>query len=168
MRAVLLGTTIAALVGVAACSGGDGSAGAGNVSAVPPGEITAATAPDLREDRFESMGGAMKAMNRELKAGSPDVALIQREAGNVVALAGQLPTWFPAGSGPESDDDTRAKSEIWTNPDGFREAHERFRAQAESFKRVADGGTVDEIRAAIEPLGKSCSNCHDTFRGPER
>ena len=114
------------------------------------------------------MGSSMKAINRELKAGAPDVPLIQREAAALAGQAAQMPSWFPAGSGPDANARTRAKAEIWSNPEGFRQAHQLYLRQSESFKRVADGGDVEQIRAAVQELGKSCGNCHDNFRGPER
>jgi cytochrome c556 len=183
MKPVLLTASVAALIAVAACSGGNssssanGSAGGngavpdaqtGNTVATPPGGITAANAYDIRHERYEEMGDSMKAISRELKGSAPDVGRIQREAATLATLASQIPTWFPDGSGPDASPKTRAKAEIWSNPEGFRQAHESYLRQTESFKRVADGGDIEQIRAAAQELGKSCSNCHDDFRGPER
>lgn len=170
MKNLVLVSLMATLVTVGACSGGgeESAAGSGNVSAVPPGAITATNAYDIRHPRYEKMGDAMKAISRELKGDAPDVAVIQREAATLVMFAEQVKDWFPLGSGPENHPKTRAKTEIWSDADGFRQAHELYLAQAQSFKRVADDGQVEQIRAAVGSLGKSCSNCHDRFRGPER
>lgn len=174
VKHVTLVTTMAALIAVGACSRAEEDSAAGNdqargnLAAVPAADITAANAYDIRHERFEAMGGSLKAINRELKGSAPDVGRIQREAANLAGLSAQLSTWFPNGSGPDANAKTRAKVDIWANPDGFRRAHEMYRAQAESFKRVADGGEVEQIRAAAQELGKSCGNCHDDFRGPER
>lgn len=179
MKPVLLVATISAIVAVAACNqvGGDDTAspnGAvpdsapGNMVAAPGGEITAARAYDVRSERYDEMGDAMKVISRELKGDAPDVALIQREAGTLAALADQIPSWFPVGSGPDVHAKSRAKAEVWSDPEGFRRAHARYLEQAQNFRRIADGGDVDRIRAAAQTLGKACSNCHDNFRGPER
>lgn len=172
MKNLVLVSLAALLVTAGACSGRDGEGAAdgdtGNLVAVPPGEITAANAYEIRHERYEEMGDSMKAITRELKGSAPDVARIQREAGTLATLASQVSTWFPLGSGPDTNAKTRAKTEIWSNPDGFRRAHEMYLAQAQSFKRVADGGDIEQIRAAAQELGKSCSSCHENFRGPER
>jgi cytochrome c556 len=114
------------------------------------------------------MGDSLKAINRELKGSAPDVPRIQREAATLAALGEQISGWFPAGSGPDVHAKSRAKSEVWSDPQGFEEAHKGYLQQAQSFKRVADGGDVEQIRAAAQVLGKSCGTCHDKYRAPER
>jgi cytochrome c556 len=177
MKHVLLTTIWTGLVALGACSRGESNnsanaavpdAATGNVVAAPAGQITAEQAYEIRHERYEEMGDSFKAINRELKGSSPDIGRIQREAGTLATLAGQMPTWFPAGSGPDVHARSRAKADVWSNPDAFRQAHDMYFRQAESFKRVADSGEIEQIRAAAQELGKSCSNCHDDFRAPER
>ncbi len=193
MKPLLIATTLAALVAVAACNSESGSspskgalpgpgpentavptntavpdAATGNMVANPSGPVTAEAAYEIRHERYEEMGDSLKAINRELKGGAPDVARIQREAATLASLAEQIPTWFPAGSGPDVHAKSRAKAEIWSDAQGFAEAHKGFAQQAQNFKRVADSGDVNQIRAAVQPFGKSCGDCHDKFRGPER
>lgn len=183
MKPVLLTAAIAALVTVAACNqaqdGGSNSSGESQNQAVPDpatgnaaGQATAAMSPqqayEVRHERFEEMGDSLKAINRELKGSAPDVPRIQREAATLASLAGQIPGWFPAGSGPDVNLKSRAKAEIWSDPEGFRRAHETYLQQAQNFNRTAQGGDINAIRQAAQELGKSCGNCHDDFRGPER
>jgi cytochrome c556 len=175
MKPALLTASILALIGVAACNARSGNETAaapesstGNAVATPAGPITAAQAYDIRHERYEDMGDSFKAINRELKGDAPDVARIQREAATLATLAEQIPSWFPAGSGPDVHAKSRAKAEIWSDPEGFRRAHGNYLQQIQAFRRVADSGDVAQIRAAAQPLGKSCGNCHDSYRGPER
>jgi cytochrome c556 len=184
MKPVLLTTTIAALIAVAACSRApenastsstNGTANAavpdsatGNMVTPPAGQLTAAQAYEVRHERYEEMGDSLKAINRELKGSAPDVARIQREAATLAALGEQIPGWFPAGSGPDVHAKSRAKAEVWSDPQGFAQSHQGYLQQAQSFKRVADGGDVEQIRAAAQVLGKSCGSCHDKYRAPER
>ena len=184
MKPVLLTTTILALVAVAACNRAPENAssastnGAGNTAVpdsatgnmvTPPAEqLTAAQAYEVRHERYEEMGDSMKAINRELKGSAPDVPRIQREANVLAGLATQMAGWFPTGSGPDVHAKSRAKSEIWSDPQGFAEAHRGYMQQAQSFKRVTDGGEVEQIRAAAQTLGKACGQCHDKYRAPER
>jgi len=183
MKSLLTTLTVAALVAVAACNGaeqGSGNATSSTNGSVPDqetgdmvaapaaGQLTAAQAYEIRHERYEEMGDSLKAINRELKGSAPDVARIQQEATTLAALAEQIPTWFPAGSGPDVHARSRAKQEIWSDPQGFAQAHQGYLQQAQSFKRVADGGDVNQIRAAAQVLGKSCGQCHEKYRGPER
>jgi cytochrome c556 len=173
MKPVLLTAAIAALVALAACNRAPDAAAVpdaatGNMVAAPDGPVSAAQAFDLRKERYGEMGDAMKAINRELKGGAPDVPRIQREAATLAALAEQMAGWFPAGSGPDVHARSRAKAEVWSDPQGFALAHEGYLRQTQSFRRVTDGGDVEQIRAAAQVLGKSCGTCHDKYRAPEQ
>jgi len=170
MKPVMLTASIVALVAVAACNQSEQAPGNGNGNAVASadGSVPPAQAYDLRHERYEEMGDSLKAINRELKGGSPDVARIQREAAALSGLAGQIPSWFPAGSGPDVHAKSRAKAEVWSDPEGFRRAHAGYMEQIARFNAIAQAGEVEAIRAAADDLGKSCRNCHERFRGPER
>lgn len=183
MKPVLLTLTAAALVAVAACNRADESANtavpapdnqavASQNGAAPEGQQVAMLSPqeayDVRHERYEEMGDSFKAINRELKGGAPDVPRIQREAAALATLATQIPGWFPTGSGPDVHARSRAKAEIWSDAEGFRRAHTAYLEQVQRFQQVAQGGDVNAIRPAAGELGKSCSNCHDKYRAPER
>lgn len=182
MKPILLSLAAAALATVAACNQGEQSASSNTQpqnSAVPDeatgnavGPVTAAMTPqqayDTRHERFEEMGDSLKAINRELKGSAPDVPRIQREAAMLAGLAGQIPTWFPAGSGPDVNLKSRAKAETWSDAEGFRRAHDAYLQQAQNFNRVAQSGDVAAMRTAAGALGESCSDCHKGYRSPER
>lgn len=171
MKPFLLSVSITAIIAVAACSGREES-GARDApaadAATTNGAVTVENAYDLRHERFEGMGDSLKAINRELKGSAPDVSRIRQETANLVASAEQLPSWFPAGSGPDVHPRSRAKAEVWSDAQGFARAHANFLEQARSFARLADAGDVEQLRAASQPLGKSCGNCHERYRGPEK
>ena len=181
MKPVLLTASIAALIAVAACNQSEPSAetnqpqnqavpdnATGNTVAPAPQMFSVEAAYEIRHERYEEMGDSFKAINRELKGGSPDVARIQRESATLAGLASQIPSWFPAGSGPDVHTKSRAKAEIWSDPQGFSQAHARYLEEIQRFNQIAQGGDVNAIRTAAQDLGKSCGNCHDRYRGPER
>ena len=178
MKPVMLTASIVALIAVAACNQSEqastdqnqvpDNATSNATAPVPQGSVSPAQAYDIRHERYEEMGDSLKAINRELKGGSPDVARIQREAAALSGLASQIPSWFPAGSGPDVHAKSRAKAEVWSDPQGFSQAHARYMEQIARFNAIAQAGDVNAIRTAADDLGKSCRNCHERFRGPER
>jgi cytochrome c556 len=183
MRALLALGCTAALFVVAACNGGadapvanDRKATAGNAATAEPtvnavgnaaGPVDVAAFMHDRHERYEDIGDAMKGINRELKGGSPSIARVQRHAAQIAHFAPQVPSLFPPGTGPETGRRTRAKAEIWSDPQTFRQRAEAFRTQATRFNRAAQSGDIAAVRAALPDLAKSCKNCHDRFRGPE-
>lgn len=177
MRVVLITTTFAALIAVAACNRAqedvavtdrNATARASGNAAVPAASVDPKAAYEARHEGFEDIGDSFKAINRALKGGSPSIETIRREAAALAEKARQVPDWFPAGTGPESGTRTRAKAEIWANEADFQQRARTLIEASAAFSQVAQGGDVAAIQAAVPALGDSCKQCHDRYRGPER
>ena len=126
-------------------------------------------AKTLMHDRHEGMediGDAFKVVNRELKAGSPNVSAIQAAAASIAANAEKSSGWFPPGTGPDVGK-TRAKAEIWQKPEDFAAKDAAFLKATQAFKAAADSGDVAAIKTQAGELGKTCKACHDPYRAPE-
>ena len=119
-----------------------------------------------RHENYEKIGDAMKAISRELKGQSPDLGKVRAGAATIAQLAPQVPTWFPAGTGPDVGK-TEARAEIWQKPEDFAAKAQSFREAASSFQTAAQGSDVAAIRSAHANLGKSCKACHDSYREEE-
>ena len=174
-NAFFLIASAAALVAVAACNNGEESAPSAEEQSPAARNVAngSATATDhsavmkARHDHYEEMGDAMKGLSAQLKGSSPSVPAIQQHAAVFARFAPQILTWFPEGSGPESGRKTRAKAEIWSDAETFRQRALEFEAQAARFRQTAQSGDLAAIRAGQADLGKACKNCHDRFRAPE-
>ncbi len=172
-----LGCTAALLI-VAACNreeapvAGNQAETTGNALAAEAG-VNLATPADVaafmhdRHERYEALGDAMKGINRELKGDAPSVPTIQRHAAHIAQFAPRVPSLFPPGTGPETGRRTRAKAEIWSDSETFRQRAQAFDREAARFNQSAQSGDLAAIRAALPDLSGACKNCHDRFRGPE-
>lgn len=69
---------------------------------------------------------------------------------------------FP--SGTESGAETRARPEIWADPDKFKQALARLQAETPKLTEAARAGTVDALRGAFGGVVKGCDGCHESFR----
>jgi len=144
-------------------------AAAEKTNAVLGPAISGEQAKTLMHDRHEGMediGDAFKAVNRELKGDSPDLAAIREAAAGIAAGAGKSSGWFPPGTGPDVGK-TRAKAEIWQKPEDFAAKDKVFEQAAIAFKAAADAGDLNAIKAQAGELGKACKACHDPYRAPE-
>jgi cytochrome c556 len=130
--------------------------------------LDAASVGKARHDYFHQLGKAMKGAGDELKKPEPSMADVKAFAAALDKLAPALPTYFPAGSGPESGVKTEAKAEIWTKPADFQKAVDAFTTAAHAYDAAAQTGDVNATRAAWRGLGKTCGGCHDSFRNEER
>lgn len=117
-----------------------------------------------REAKFKAIGKANKAITEELKQGAPSLDTIKTNTTRLAALSTELPSWFPAGSGPGSGIETEARAAIWEKPEEFRQAAARFKAAADALNAAAASGDLARIRAAAPEAGASCKGCHDKFR----
>jgi cytochrome c556 len=60
--------------------------------------------------------------------------------------------------------DTRARPEIWTDNDTFKERAERLQAETAKLVDAAKSGDAGQLKTQVGATAKACSNCHDDFR----
>ena len=126
----------------------------------------AATTIQARQGNYKQMGAALHEIQVQLRADTPDVAQIRQRAALLADRSVRVLTWFPRGTGAEAGVRTRAKPDIWSNPAGFRQAGATFVVSARALNAAARSGDLAQIRAAFAGVGRACSGCHDSFRGP--
>lgn len=169
MNKLMLAGTAALLVAVAACQDKE------TPPPPPPAEASAGDAKSddaaaslrARQTHYKQIGKSMKAIGDELKGGEPSLQEVRINAARIAEYAPQVLGWFPTGSGSEAGLKTRAKQEIWSDPEGFARAAQTFIVVSEQFHDITQTGDLAAIRAGYEDLGASCKNCHDDFRAPE-
>lgn len=115
---------------------------------------------------LRELGAAYKSLNDELRGNQPQAIVVQQAVRQVNNAAAQMPSWFPAGSGPEAGVKTAAKPDIWTRPANFKAAQDAFIAQAAKLKSLADKSDLASLRTETRNLGATCKSCHDSFRVP--
>jgi cytochrome c556 len=148
---VLASAAVAALCGVA--------------YAQRPAPNAAATI-QARQGNYKQIAAAFKGISEQLRSGNPDLAQIRPRAALLADRSVRVLSWCPRGTGPEAGVRTRAKPDIWSNPAGFRQAGATFVVAARALNAAARSGDLAQIRAAFAGVGRACSGCHDSFRGP--
>lgn len=94
-----------------------------------------------------------------------DAAMVSAAASNLAALASMAPaTLWVEGTEQGTATGSRAKAEIWSDPEGFAT---RFKAMADAATTLMDAGDLDAVRAGMGALGGSCKACHEKYRGPK-
>src|SRR5262245_2442264 len=87
-------------------------------AAVDPAQII-----EDRRAKMKEMGTDAKAINAFIQNGTGDAASVAKIADRMAANSKQIPDWFPVGTGEqEFPGKTRAKMEIWSDPEGFKSA----------------------------------------------
>jgi cytochrome c556 len=121
-----------------------------------------------RQDKLRDIGGALKAIDDELKKRSPDWEnAILPNAQTIQSRASYLLTWFPKGSGPESGLKTYALPAIWQKPDDFNKLGKAAQSEAAKLGQIAASKDAAALKAQVVTLGKACKACHDSYRSPD-
>ena len=92
----------------------------------------------------------------------PFDAKVAAESAAVAESMSKLP-W--AGFGPGTDKgDTDAKPEIWVQKAKFDDYARKMETEMGKLAVAAKSGNLDNIKAAVGPVGGTCKSCHDDFR----
>jgi cytochrome c556 len=130
------------------------------VAAVDPHTVIPA-----RQAGMKDVGRTFKGINDQLKSSAPDAKALKDGSAHLADLARQVPSWFPAGTGPEAGIKTAAKADIWTQPADFRA---KAVALATATRALADGAARSSDPAVLTPLvrevGGACKACHTTYK----
>lgn len=95
-------------------------------------------------------------------AGSPaDVAPFAPKVAEISAWLQKIPTLFPPGT---DVGDTKAKPEVWSDPEGFKTAQQRAVAQVTKLQQVVAANDTADFAAQVKALATACSACHRQFR----
>ena len=126
--------------------------------------IDAAQVITARQENLKTLGKTFKALREELSKPAPDRAAIVGDSQTILKLSQALPTWFPAGSGPEAGIKTAAKPEIWAKPAQFTEVASAISLQTGKLSELAVAGDFAAIAAQTKETATACGNCHKDFR----
>ena len=120
----------------------------------------------VRHDGMHSIADALKAIHRGLGS-TPDLPTVRDNSAKLVQLSRAGSRWFPAGTGPDVGK-TRAKAEIWQNPEDFAAKFRNFQGAVRAFDAAARGNDVAAMNARFADLDGTCKACHDKYRSEEK
>lgn len=117
-----------------------------------------------RQNNFEAIGDAFKAVRGELEKDTPDFTLIAASASDINTRAGNIKDHFPAGTSVADGYDTEALATIWEKPEEFSAAAQKLVDESATLMTVAAEGDKAAVGAQAMTMGGACKGCHDQFR----
>ena len=115
-----------------------------------------------RKASFTVMGTHFSRLGAMASGRAPFDAKVAAENADLVATLSKLP-WAAFGEGTDKRE-TRAKPEIWKDAAKFKEAEDKFIAEAAKLQAAAKTGNLDALKTAFAATGGTCKACHDNFR----
>ena len=136
----------------------------GQPGAAAPNPAAVQKVVAARVAKYKQLGKANKAIRDELSQSRPNLANVQANARVIEALARQIPSWFPHGSGQQPGVKSEALPVIWQQVPTFRKRAAGLAGAAHQTAAAAASGNLDATRTAASTIGPACKACHDTFR----
>jgi cytochrome c556 len=100
-------------------------------------------------------------MKRAVEAGA-EVTVFADNALGLAASAKQIPSIFPAGSGPGPD--TKALDTVWSDRAGFEKSAAAMGSAAEKMSAAAKSGDKASPAEQFQATGQTCGACHNSYR----
>jgi cytochrome c556 len=119
-------------------------------------------APKLRQAVMRLMSynlGSLGAMVNNKKPYNKDEAI--RNASRLENLVPQHFEFFVAGS---DKGETKAKAEIWKDPEKFNAGAEKLQAESVKLAEVAKSGDLTALKTQFGTTAQTCKACHDNYR----
>lgn len=141
-----------------------GAMALGSIAAAAADPAAVQKLVDARVAKYKQIGKANKAIKDELSEPQPNLSNVQANARMIEALAKQIPTWFPNGTGPQAGVNTEALPLIWKQGPTFKMRAAGLAGAAHQIALASGTGNLDATKAAAGNLGLACKACHDSFR----
>ena len=81
-----------------------------------------------------------------------------------IANSGMGALYLPGTDKGKGWEETRAKSNIWTDKEKLGKIAMDFNKEANELAKVANTGDAAAVKVAFGKLGQTCKGCHDDFR----
>lgn len=117
-----------------------------------------------RQTHMEEFNAAMKGLGEQIMSGSPDPVAVQDNARIIADLAKQLPTWFPAGTGPAAGAPTKALPEIWQSPADFSAKSVALVSASQALLDFAPTGDMTRLMDKAVAVDAACVACHQRYQ----
>ena len=137
-------------------------------ASVAAAKVDPAAAIQARQAGMKQIGKDFKAVMDQMHSGAPDAKAVAVSAHDLAGLAPKVPSWFPAGTGPETGLKTAAKADIWAHNPDFRAKAQALAVAARNLDAAArKGGDASALQPLVGQLGGACKACHTTYKVSE-
>ena len=115
-----------------------------------------------RMNKFQESKNLMRTINKSLSDNNFDVITKSAEKLNKWAL--EMHKYFPKGSEATSSNKSQASDNIWSDPEGFKEAIKKFEFSSAKLIKISQNKNIDNTVSSFREVAASCKGCHQQFR----
>ena len=126
------------------------------------GSVSVEEAIQKRIAMFKSSGENIKKLNKVIRAG--DVSRAIQLLNFHVTWSKDMPLLFPLGSEASTSNGSDASSDIWDNPNGFKNAIKQYNLTSTNLRKSLRSGDFESINETFKSFVGVCKSCHKQFR----
>ncbi len=115
-----------------------------------------------RMDKFKESKNLMRTINKSFSEDNFNV--ITQSAKKLNKWANEMHKYFPKGSEASSSNKSEASDNIWSDPEGFKEAIEKFQISSAKLIKISQNKNIDDTVSSFREVAASCKGCHQQFR----
>ena len=115
-----------------------------------------------RMEKFQESKNLMRTINKSLSDNNFDV--ITQSAEKLNQWANEMHEFFPKGSEASSSNKSQASDDIWSDPEGFKEAIKKFEFSSAKLIKISQNKNIDNTVSSFREVAASCKGCHKQFR----
>ena len=115
-----------------------------------------------RMDKFQESKNLMRTINKSLR--NNDFNVIAQSAEKLNKWANEMDKYFPKGSEASTSNKSEASSNIWSEPEDFKKAIQRFEISSARLIKISKNKNIDETVSSFREVAASCKGCHQKFR----
>ena len=120
----------------------------------------------FRQSGYGFMAWNMARIKMNVEGGNYNKEEVIKAANAIQAIAnsGMGALYLPGTDKGKGWEETRAKSNIWTEQEKLGKAAMAFNKEANEMAKVAQTGDAAAVGAQLGKLGGTCKGCHDDFK----
>ncbi|MBF1165378.1 cytochrome c [Dechloromonas agitata] len=120
----------------------------------------------FRQSGYGFMAWNMARIKMNVEGGNFNKEEVIKAANAIQAIAnsGMGALYLPGTDKGKGWEETRAKSNIWTEQEKLGKAAMAFNKEANEMAKVAQTGDAAAVGAQLGKLGGTCKGCHDDFK----
>ena len=115
-----------------------------------------------RMDKFQESKNLMRTINKSLS--NNDFNVVTQSAEKLNKWANEMDKYFPKGSEASTSNNSEASSNIWSEPEDFKKAINRFEISSVGLIKISKNKNIDETVSSFREVAASCKGCHQKFR----
>lgn len=115
-----------------------------------------------RMEKFQESKSLMRTINKNLS--EKNFNEIQLASKKINQWSNQMHNYFPKGSESSASNKSEASNDIWSDPEGFKNAINSFKQKSAQLIQITASKDIDQTVSAFRELAGTCKGCHQKYR----